>query len=155
MARWGGDRLECLTLADSPIAVRHRDGMVGVIEDDRAAHLPGGRPYTLELVRAQRNRPGGFWVASTSPDAAYEAVTAAVPEREIECVAMLTDGVTRLIDDYGHDWPRLLDTLRTGGPAHASGLVRAAERARPHSHGKPHDDATALVMTYENDDGRG
>jgi hypothetical protein len=147
MARWREGRLECLALADSPIAVRCRDGSISVLEDDRILGLPGGPPYTFELVRAHRNRPGGFWVASTSQAAAYEAVTATFPESEVETVAMLTDGVTRLIDYYGHHWPGLLDCLRTGGPEHTIGLVREAERTRPYAHGKPHDDATALVMT--------
>jgi hypothetical protein len=149
MVRWREGRLDCLALADSPIAVRHRDGSISVVEDDRVLRLPGGPPYTLELVRTHRNQPGGFWVASTSPAAAYEAVTATFPAGDIDAVAMLTDGVTRLIDHYGYDWPRLFDSILTGGPAHTIGLVREAERTRPGSHGKPHDDATALLITRE------
>lgn len=146
MARWGRGRLECLVLADSPIVVRHRDGSVHVVEDDRLLHLPGGPPYTLELVRAQRNRPGGFWVASTSQAAAYEAVTATFPDDTVDTVALLTDGVTRLVDRFGHTWPGLLHLLRARGPDHVIGLVRDAERAAPPSRGKRHDDATALVL---------
>jgi hypothetical protein len=147
MARWGRGRLECLVLADSPIAVRLRDGSVGVVEDDRIMQLPGGPPYTLELVRAQRNRPGGFWVASTSQAAAYEAVTATFPEEEVDAVALLTDGVTRLIDRYRRTWRDVMEELRTGGPDHVIDLVRAAERAEPAGRGKAHDDATALLVT--------
>jgi Protein phosphatase 2C len=147
MVRRREGRFECLTLADSPIAVLRRDGSVRVVEDDRLRYLPGGPPYTLELVRAQRNQPGGFWVAGASPAAAYEAVTASYDETEVEAVALLTDGVTRLIDYFGHDWPGLLDVLRREGPARAIALVREAERARPGSYGKPHDDATALLIT--------
>jgi hypothetical protein len=149
MVRRRDGRFECLTLADSPIAVRRHDGSISVVEDDRLLHLPGGRPYSLALVRGHRNRPGGFWVASTSPAAAYEAVTATFEQAEVESIAMCTDGVTRLIDHFGHDWPRLLDDLRTGGPARTIGLVRDAERARPGSYGKPHDDATAVLITQE------
>lgn len=152
MVRRRGDRIECLTLADSPIAVRHRDGSISVVEDDRIARLPGGRPYTYELVRAHRNRPGGFWVAGIDPAAAYEAVTASFPASEVDAVAMLTDGVTRLIEDHGYDWPRVFDELRAGGPAHLIDLVREAERTRPGSHAKPHDDATALLITQCTDD---
>lgn len=149
MVRRREGRLECLALADSPIAVRRRDGSISVVDDDRTAHLPGGRPYTHDLVRTHRNQPGGFWVASISPAAAYEAVTATFPEAEVDAVAMFTDGVTRLIDDYGCTWSRLFDSLQTGGPAHVIELVRDAERARPGSHAKPHDDATALLITGE------
>ncbi|GAA4601374.1 protein phosphatase 2C domain-containing protein [Actinoallomurus liliacearum] len=140
-------RVECLVLADSPIAVRGRDGALHVVEDDRLSHLPGGRPYTLEQVRTHRNRQGGFWVASSVPEAAHQAVTAVFPASEVDQVAMFTDGATRLIEHYGYDWPRLLEVLRDGGPAHVIGLVRRAERARPISGAKPHDDATALLAT--------
>ena len=146
MTRWGRGDYECLVLADSPIAVRRTDGSVEVVADDRVAHLPGGPPYTLEMVRTHRNRPGGFWVASTSQAAAYEAVTAAFPEEETDTVALLTDGVTRLVERYGHTWADLLGALRGSGPDHVIDLVRAAERAAPSSYGKPHDDATALVI---------
>jgi hypothetical protein len=149
LARWGRGDFECLVLADSPIAVRHTDGSVSVVEDDRIMHLPGGPPYTRELVRSRRNRPGGFWVASTSRAAAYEAVTATFPEDQVDTLAMLTDGVTRLVERYGHTWPGLVEELRTAGPDHVIGLVREAERAAPASHGKPHDDATALVIVCD------
>jgi hypothetical protein len=148
MARWGDGRLECLVLADSPIVVRCTDGDIRVVEDDRLLHLPGGLPYTRELVRSHRNRPGGFWVASTSQAAAYEAVTATFPEDGIDTVALLTDGVTRLVERYGHTWHGLVGELRTSGPEHVIGLVRDAERAAPAAHGKPHDDATALVIAH-------
>jgi hypothetical protein len=148
MARWGGGRLECLVLADSPVVVRRLDGSIGLVEDDRLMHLPGGLPYTRETVRAHRNRPGGFWVASTSQAAAYEAVTATFPEDEIDTVALLTDGVTRLVERYGHTWDGLIDRLRRQGPEHVIQCVREAERAAPAAHGKPHDDATALVIVH-------
>jgi hypothetical protein len=139
--------VECLLLADSPIVVRGRDGSLHMVEDDRVAHLPGGRPYTLEQVRTHRNRQGGFWVASSVPEAAHQAVTATFPEREVDEVAMFTDGVTRLVEHYGYDWPRLFATLKSGGPAHVIGLVRRAERDSPIPGAKPHDDATALLAT--------
>lgn len=151
MVRRRDGMVECLVLADSPIAVRLRDGSLHVVEDDRLDHLPGGRPYTLEQVRKHRNRPGGFWVAGAVPDAARHAVTAVFPEPEVEAVAMVTDGVTRLIDHYGYDWPRLFDGLRGGGPAHVIDLVRQAERARPIPGAKPHDDATALLWSGAED----
>jgi hypothetical protein len=148
MARWGRGHVECLVLADSPIVVRRSDGSISVVEDDRLMHLPGGPPYPLELVRSHRNRPGGFWVASTSQAAAYEAMTATFPEDGIETTALLTDGVTRLVERYGHTWRDLIGELRDNGPDHVIGLVRDAERAAPATHGKRHDDATALIITH-------
>jgi Protein phosphatase 2C len=147
VTRWRGDAVDCLVLADSPIMIGGRDGSLTLVTDDRVAHLPGGRPYTLEQVRAHRNRQGGFWVAGSLPDAAHQAVTASFPRSDVEQVVMLTDGVTRLIEHYGYDWPRLLATLRAEGPAHLIGLVRRAERDRPIPGAKPHDDATALFAS--------
>lgn len=146
MTRWGRGRFECLVLADSPIAVRRADGSVMVLEDDRIMHLPGGPPYTLELVRTHRNRPGGFWVASTAQAAAYEAVTATFAEEEVDTVALLTDGVTRLVERHGHTWEDLLDELRRSGPDQLIRRVREAEHAAPPTRGKRHDDATVLVI---------
>lgn len=153
MVRWGEGHVECLVLADSPVVVGHADGAVTVVDDDRIMRLPGGLPYTRELVRSQRNRPGGFWVASTSRAAAYEAVTATFPEEDVAAVAVLTDGVTRLVERYGFTWPDLLGELRRSGPDHVIDLVRQAERAAPASRGKPHDDATALIIAYGAADG--
>ena len=147
MARWSRRELECLVLADSPVVVRRTDGSVTVVEDDRLTRLPGGPPYTFELVRSLRNREGGFWVASTSRAAAYEAVTATFPWAEVDTFALLTDGVTRLVERFGHTWPELLGELERTGPDHVIDLVRQAERAAPRPRGKTHDDATALVVT--------
>jgi Protein phosphatase 2C len=147
IVRRRGDELDCLVLADSPIAVRRQDGSIAVVSDDRLDHLPGGKPYTFELVRQTRNRPGGFWVASTAPQAAHEAVTATFEIVDLKAVAIFSDGVTRLVDWYDYDWPRLLDALESGGPDHTINLVRTAERLAPRSTRKPHDDATAVLIT--------
>jgi Protein phosphatase 2C len=141
------DSLDCLVLADSPIAVRGRDGTITVIEDDRLAHLPGGPPYSFDLVRRTRNHPGGFWVASTVPAAAHEAVTATFEVADLADVGIFSDGVARLVDWYGYDWPRLFAVLGDGGPGQVIDLVREAERRDPRSRRKPHDDATAVLMT--------
>jgi hypothetical protein len=146
LTRWGRGRFECLVLADSPVVVRRTDGSVEVVADDRLTRLPGGPPYSLELVRSLRNQPGGFWVASTGEAAAYEAVTATFAEEEVDTLAMLTDGVTRLVERHGHSWAGLIGALSTSGPRHVIDLVRAAELAEAAPYGKRHDDATALVI---------
>jgi hypothetical protein len=71
IVRMRGDSLDYLTLGDSRIVLWHRNQDFTPIADDRTSHLPGGRPYTVELVRAHRNKAGGFWVASPDPEAAY------------------------------------------------------------------------------------
>jgi len=140
------DVADYLTLADSPIVIRAADQVLVPAVDDRLAHLPGGRPYSLELVRSLRNKPGGFWVASTDPEAAYHAVTGSAPFRAGTEVGIFTDGVSRLVESYGYEWEHVFSILETSGPGVVIALVRAAERERPLRGVKQHDDATAVLM---------
>jgi Protein phosphatase 2C len=142
IARAREGTLDCLVLADSPVAVQTHDGELLLLDDDRTAHLPA---YDRTSVARLRNTDQGFWVAGTRPEAADRALTAAVPLARIRRFALVTDGVSRLVERYGWGWPQLLDTLERQGPAAAIAAVRRAERAAaPGSfRGKRHDDATA------------
>lgn len=53
--------------------------------------------------RAHRNRPGGFWVASTDPRAGFESLTGSVAADAPSDlrVALFTDGASRIVDLYG------------------------------------------------------
>ena len=136
--------LDYLVLGDSPVIMR-RGTQIVPIRDDRADHLPGGRPYSVEMVRRWRNTPGGFWVASTSQQAAREAITGSA--KGVTEAALLTDGVTRLIERYGATWAELFNVLEgTDGPAALIRWVREEERAAPPP-GKRHDDATAILVS--------
>lgn len=97
-------------------------------------------------MREHRNKPGGFWVASTDPGAARRAITGTVPAAEVTEAGLFTDGITRLADWYGHTWPGIFSCLRTGGPAGLVELVRAAEKQQPPPYGKQHDDATVVYL---------
>jgi hypothetical protein len=147
LVRSAGTTIEYLVLGDSAVILRSGSGLRPVI-DDRVNYLqPGGRPYTRELVRSKRNAPGGFWVASTNPQAAYEAISGVVTD--VTHVALLTDGLSRLVDYYGYSWPDMFSLLSTDGPAELIGRVREAERNSPppaHGYGKQHDDATAVYI---------
>lgn len=138
--------IDYLTLADSPIVIRAADRALTSAIDDRLAHLPGGRPYPIELVRSLRNKPGGFWVAGTDPEAAYRAVTGSKPFEEGTEIGIFTDGVSRLVESYGYEWEHVFSILETSGPSGVIALVRAAERERPLRGVKQHDDATAVLM---------
>ena len=88
-----------------------------------------------ELVAAQRrhrNQPGGYWVAGAKPAAAYEAVAGSLPRSLITRAALLSDGVSCLVDRYGAgDWNWLMTVLRTTGHGASSrghGNSRAAIR---------------------------
>src|SRR5262249_27702113 len=101
MVRARENAVEYLVLGDSPVIFQTGDG-IRVKADERVDQIePNGRPYSPDAVRSKRNADGGFWVASTNPKAAYEAVSGRVagPTR----VALLTDGVTRLTSYYGYD----------------------------------------------------
>jgi hypothetical protein len=137
------DRLDCLVLADSPVVVRTVEGRVQVVSDDRIDHLPA---YDRDSVRALRNTPEGFWVASTRPEAAEHAVMTSFPLTQLREAAALSDGVTRLVDRFGWTWTELLDTLAADGPAHLVDSVRKTELGLQDGtfRGKRHDDASAL-----------
>ncbi|MDR2987732.1 MAG: protein phosphatase 2C domain-containing protein [Nocardiopsaceae bacterium] len=148
IARMREDSLDYLTLGDSPIVLWHRNQDFTAIADDRTSHLPGGRPYIIELVRTHRNKADGFWVASTKPEAAYQAISGTVPMETISEVGLFTDGITRLLDWYGYTWPAIFSSLRNEGPASLIRLVRAAERQQPHPYSKRHDDASAAYLAF-------
>jgi hypothetical protein len=146
LARMRAGRLEYLVLCDSPVVLRRRTGDITVIADDRLARLPGGRPYSVEQIRANRNAPGGFWVASTRPEAASQARCGSVPLDEVADAVLCTDGVTRLAEWYGHSWPAIFGVLAQDGPAALIGRLRERERAQPHPGAKQHDDATVIYL---------
>ncbi|MCK2219302.1 protein phosphatase 2C domain-containing protein [Actinomadura sp. ATCC 31491] len=144
LARVAGGRLEYLVLGDSPVLLATAGGGVRVVADDRLERLPGGRPYSLELVRSLRNTPEGFWVAAARPEAARQAVTGSVPLRELRAAGLCTDGVTRLVDRYGWSWDTLAAELESRGPRAVIDEVRALEAGSGVVRGKLHDDATAV-----------
>ncbi|MBC6459518.1 protein phosphatase 2C domain-containing protein [Actinomadura sp. HBU206391] len=151
MLRRRGDELDWLVLADSPL-VLDVNGRIEVIIDDRVARLPG---YTVEAVRAARNDPDGFWVAGACPEAAYEAITGALPVTSVRRAGLFSDGASRLVELFGLlDWHGLLDELDGAGPVELIRRTRAAEQAaieagRDLRRGKPYDDATAALVTFE------
>lgn len=148
--RRGGDRLDWLVLADSPLLL-DVEGEVRAIVDDRVARLPS---YTLQAVRTARNAPAGFWVAGARPEAAHEAVTGTLPAAGVRRAGLFSDGASRLVERFGRtDWRGLLDDLERAGPAGLIDRTREVERAeaeagRARGRGKPHDDATAVLVTF-------
>jgi hypothetical protein len=142
--------LDYLVLADSPIILDTLQGLRTIL-DDRIAHLPD---YTLEGVRSRRNRPGGFWVASTNPEAGFHAARGSVALGDVRRAALLTDGAARFVERFRlGDWQALLDLLERQGPDELIQRVRKAEEAEPESERKGErrkrqDDATAAFVRY-------
>ncbi|MEV4573515.1 protein phosphatase 2C domain-containing protein [Nonomuraea jabiensis] len=141
MVRAGRNGVEYLVLGDSPVVFSMAGGGVRVVSDDRVEGLPGGRPYTVELVRRMRNVPGGFWVAGSRPEAARQGLCGVVADAR--GVGVLTDGVSRLVEWYGWSWRDLVTALDGQGPEAVIAAVRELERRRGPVRGKRHDDATA------------
>lgn len=145
-------QLDYLTVADSPLVV-DVDGQVDVITDDRTARLSD---YSVAGVREARNTPGGFYVASTDPEAAYQAVRGSLPTTGVHRAALLSDGAARLVERFQvADWPQLLDVLVAEGPIELIRRTRRAECAeteaeRAGRRGKKHDDATVVLVTHLN-----
>lgn len=151
LARRREDGFDYLVLADTAVVFAQEDGTVRAVSDDRVDRLPGGRPYSRQLVRESRNAPGGFWVASTVPEAAYEALTGTVLTSEF---ALMSDGCSRLVDYYGHSWREVWDHLRVHGPHSLVDWVRAEEERHGVALGKLHDDATVLHAVFAPDQTR-
>lgn len=165
IAHLQNEHLEYLVLADSVLLLKTTDH-VDAISDDREATIgtqhrhaldstPHGTPEHdraltdyITAMRAHRNKPGGFWVASVDPLAADEALIGSIPVRDLQAFALLSDGASRTADHFHlTDWPGLLATLATDGPHALLCHTRDAENSDPTGErwprGKHHDDATA------------
>jgi hypothetical protein len=112
----------------------------------------------VALRRQQRiNRPGGYWIAAATPEAAHEATTGQQPltgPHRIRRAALLTDGASCAVEKFSlFDWRGLLDLVTQHGPHELIRQVRAAENAdqtgRTRPRYKRHDDATVLLCQFE------
>ncbi|GAA0408281.1 protein phosphatase 2C domain-containing protein [Microbispora corallina] len=172
MLRHTADRLDWLVLGDSTLILDTGTPEPKVISDDRleqvaAPHrtrldsLRGGTPEHadarreyVETLGTYRNRDRGFWVASTDPLAADQALTGTTPTDQVHAAALLTDGAADAVNRYQlTTWRGLLDTLAEHGPAVLIRRVRAAEQSDPHGkqwpRSKVYDDATAALCDLE------
>jgi hypothetical protein len=77
-------------------------------------------------------------------------VTGTIPASAVSRAAVMTDGITRLVERYGRSWADLLTRLDSHGPAQLVEDVRGEERATPIGtfRGKVHDDATAVFCRF-------
>jgi hypothetical protein len=158
MLRRSDGYLEHLVLGDSVLVLDRVVGAPHVVTDPReviisrsfesalAATAEGSEAYhrVLRDLRANRNQPGGFWLAKDDPRAAEEAITGRCPTPELTGAALLSNGASRIVDRFGlTDWPGVLTILATSGPAGIIDHVRQAE-AR---HAVAADDATITYCT--------
>jgi hypothetical protein len=166
MARASEASLDYLVLGDSALVMEDASGGIKVVSDRRMDQvvtekyramlaLPIGTPQKqaarTAFVRAQqplRNKPGGYPVASTDPEAARQALTGSVQVGRIVRAAMLSDGVSRFAEFGIGTWHDLLTTLTAGGPAALFARVREAEDSDPQGirwpRAKRHDDVSVV-----------
>jgi hypothetical protein len=89
------------------------------------------RSAFIDMLRANRNQPGGFWVAKEDPRAADEAVTGSCAVSELRSAVLLSNGASRIVDRFHlADWPDVLTLLNSGGPATVIRRVREEENRR-------------------------
>jgi len=169
MARIGPRTLDYLVLGDSTLVIDQAGLPLRIVTDrgvdtvavaERAA-MDALRAGTAEHQAARlrfvgrqrelRNRPGGYWIASTDPQAAAHARTGTAAAAGLRRVSLLSDGATRFVEFSLGTWEDLLATLDAGGPRAVLSRIRAAEDTdlggarwpRP----KQHDDATVVHIT--------
>jgi hypothetical protein len=124
------DGISYLALSDSTIAARYRDARPPLVISD--------------------THPA----ASATPDAAHRATTGLLPCHNLDGIALLSDGATRITDRYQLlDWPDLLELARDHGPGELLRQLRAAEQTDPDGtrwpRRKASDDAT--IIYWHND----
>ncbi|MCG6494898.1 protein phosphatase 2C domain-containing protein [Kitasatospora sp. A2-31] len=147
--RAGVDQFEYLVLADSPIVVERGGGyevftdlrVDTVVPELRAEteRFTTGSPEHAEslrrMVTAQRltrNTPGGYWVAASNGEAAHHALTGVMPLAGVEAVAVMSDGVSRLVTEYrAASWSEVFTTLRESGVEGLISSVRTIEATDP------------------------
>jgi hypothetical protein len=107
--------------------------------------------HLVAQFESHRNQPGGFWCVTASVEAADEAVTRSFPVDAVDCIVMMSDGVSCGIDDYGilPTWRQAIETARRN-PAQLVQAVHEAEASDPNAtrwqRTKPHDDKAIGVI---------
>lgn len=150
LLRIHGDQADFAVLADSTLVLEPTGSPPHVVTDPREVacrrsveHLT--RAEAIEVFRASRNRPDGYWIAKDDPAAAEHLVAGSWPIADLDGVALLSNGASRLVDRFGlTGWRGALDLLADDGPATLIGLVRDAESA---DESVVPDDATAAYCT--------
>jgi len=147
-----GGTAEYLVLADVTVVLKTSSG-VTVITDDRVNMRGGVDPAgprvaarVAEHRRADRNQPGGYWVAAADPRAAEHAVAGSVRLGGLSRAAVVTDGAARAVDLFGVT--RWADVLVQADAGQLIRTVRDVERSDSSCAQWPrfkrNDDATAV-----------
>ncbi|WP_216869244.1 protein phosphatase 2C domain-containing protein [Streptomyces brasiliscabiei] len=162
--------LDHLVLADSPVVFEGHQGFT-VITDLRVdevlpelraeveqyeTHTADHKEALRRFVTAQRqtrNTVAGYWVAAASPEAADYSLVGSTSIEDVCAAAVLSDGASRLVTEYGMaTWSEVFTTLRTGGPHELINTVRKVESTDPTGRRWPRyksgDDATVAFCQW-------
>ncbi|MFJ3998640.1 protein phosphatase 2C domain-containing protein [Streptomyces parvus] len=149
VVRQRDENFDHLVLADSPVVLESHDDFTvitdlrvdSVLPDLRAeveqheTHTTEHKEALQRFVSAQRqmrNTKDGYWVAAASPEAADHVITGTIAIKDLRSLAVMSDGVSRLVTEYrAATWPGVFSTLRGGGPHALIDTVRKVEATDP------------------------
>jgi hypothetical protein len=169
--RESAESVEAAVLGDSTIVIGLVDGHTERLTDDRMSHVAApdrehyrdrlrtGAGYdehhraTLGSIqtaeRAARNRPSGYWIAESDPEAAAHTITRHYPRDNVSWCVLATDGAQRGIDHLGVPWTDLPTASTEELAALLDELHRWESDADPAGallpRAKPHDDKTIAI----------
>ncbi|MEU5564374.1 hypothetical protein [Micromonospora musae] len=153
--------VEHLVLGDAVLVLDRVQGVPLVVADPREVVISRSYQSAIEAtaegsdehhrllreLRANRNRPGGFWVAKDDPRAADEAITGSCPAAELTGAVLLSNGASRIVDRFRlADWPEVLAVLASAGSAGPAEIIRRVRQAEAR-HVVAADDATITHCT--------
>jgi hypothetical protein len=112
------------------------------------------RCHQQEFERTYVNRPDGYWVFGTVPEAAAHGVSGRFRLDAPGLALLATDGFARVVEvfDLAPSWPALLDALAAGGADSVRSVIgRLRELEADPAHTgvdlmKSSDDATAMLL---------
>ncbi|NUP46309.1 MAG: hypothetical protein HOW97_03185 [Catenulispora sp.] len=111
--RFGPDSFDYLALADSPIVLQHHGTDPEVIT---GYTRPGDATPDHQRWPLGRHPEHPYTVAGIHPEAADKAVTGRGDLDKLRRAAVMTDGLSRLVDRHGlYAWAGLLDLLEADG----------------------------------------
>ncbi|WP_298455311.1 protein phosphatase 2C domain-containing protein [uncultured Cellulomonas sp.] len=174
IARWTDTSIDLFVLGDSTAVALLADGTELLQTDDRLANVaraerdaylsrlasgagydPGHRDLLRRLQahqRAERNQPGGYWIAGAEPGAAYQAITTRLSRHGAAAIVLATDGAASAVDRYQllPDWQAFVERLKTLDLAPLLLEIEQHEAFDPNGQhwprGKRHDDKTAVYV---------
>ncbi len=166
IVRWDDCYVDVLVLGDSPVVALTTAGGIRQVRDDRLQAVAAEQRRQLrerpgvdrwrqlhQAMLLQRNKPGGYWIAEATPEAAWHARRARWRRGDLVAVLAMTDGVSVGVDRYRMppDWPSAF-ALTMDDPYHLIQAVHGAEESDPECRGWPrtkrHDDKAVAVVSF-------